>query len=163
MRSKSASEILHQIARVCSAGERCTHDIRTRLDATALSDEEKQHIIDRLTAEKFIDEGRYCRSFVNDKLRFNRWGRIKITYELRRKAIPAHLIAESIDEIDETVYETILSTLLHEKKKVTKGKTPYEIHQKLMRFAAGRGFEHALTAKLLQSKHPNEADTDILE
>ena len=44
-------------------------------------------IIDRLIDEKFIDERRYCRAFVNDKLRFNHWGRVKIQAKLREKKL----------------------------------------------------------------------------
>lgn len=42
-------------------------------------------IIDRLVVEKFIDEERYCRAFVNDKFRFAKWGKMKITQALYMK------------------------------------------------------------------------------
>ena len=35
------------------------------------------------------------------------------------------------------------------KKKTVKGKTPYEVKMKLMRFAAGRGFEPAEISRCL--------------
>lgn len=45
-------------------------------------------IVSRLLQERFIDESRFARYFVNDKLRFNKWGRVKINYEMQRKGIP---------------------------------------------------------------------------
>ena len=87
MKEKTEAELLHLCAAYCSAAERCIHDVKKKLDAADASPEVKERIIRRLVEEKFIDETRFCRSFVNDKLRFNKWGRIKIDFELRNRGI----------------------------------------------------------------------------
>ena len=60
---------------------------------------------------------------MNDKLRFNKWGRIKIAYELQKRNIPAPIRSEALEGIDEKEYADILQSLLKAKKKSTKGKT----------------------------------------
>ena len=35
-------------------------------------------IINRLEQEKYIDEERFCRAFINDKYRLAKWGKVKI-------------------------------------------------------------------------------------
>ena len=60
-----------------------------------MDDDAIDKIIDRLKAEKYIDEARYCRSFINDKLRFNKWGRKKIEFALKQKQIPLELISDA--------------------------------------------------------------------
>lgn len=107
-------------------------------------------IVSRLLQERFIDESRFARYFVNDKLRFNKWGRVKINYEMQRKGIPSSIRSEALEGIDEQEYRSILLSLLKSKKKVTRGKDDREVYAKLLRFAAGRGFETRETSRCLK-------------
>ena len=72
----------------CSTAERCIQDVQKKIDAAGLPPDASERIIARLLKERFIDESRFTRFFVNDKLRFNKWGRVKIGYELYKKNIP---------------------------------------------------------------------------
>lgn len=141
MKQLSEPEMLHRAAAYCSAAERCIQDVEKKIKVAGLTGEESDRIIARLLKERFIDESRFARYFVNDKLRFNKWGRIKISYELQRKGIPADIRAEALAGIDEQEYQDILFSLLKSKKKTTRGKDERDVYTKLLRFAAGRGFE----------------------
>lgn len=141
MEPVSESEMLCCAAAYCSTAERCIQDVQKKIKAAGLTREEGERIIARLLQEKFIDESRFARYFVNDKLRFNKWGRIKIAYELHNKNIPASIRSEALEGIDEKEYEEILLSLLKAKKKSVKGKDERDVYTKLLRFAAGRGFE----------------------
>ena len=89
MEQITEAEMLRRAAAYCSTAERCIQDVQKKIKAAGLTQEEGERIIARLLQEKFIDEHRFARYFVNDKLRFNKWGRIKIAYELQKKNIPA--------------------------------------------------------------------------
>lgn len=141
MKQLSESEMLHRAAAYCSASERCIQDVEKKIKAAGLTGEESDRIIARLLKERFIDESRFARYFVNDKLRFNKWGRIKINYELQRKGIPSDIRSEALASIDEQEYHSLLLSLLKSKKKATRGKDDRDVYTKLLRFAAGRGFE----------------------
>ena len=164
MKQLSEPEMLHRAAAYCSAAERCIQDVEKKIKAAGLTGEESDRIIARLLKERFIDESRFARYFVNDKLRFNKWGRIKISYELQRKGIPADIRAEALAGIDEKEYQDILSSLLKSKKKTTRGKDERETYIKLLRFAAGRGFEGRDTSRCLkQLFNGNDYDEDTFE
>lgn len=150
MEQMTEAEMLHRAAAYCSAAERCIYDVEKKIKAAGLSPEESERIISRLISEKFIDESRFARYFVADKLRFNKWGRIKIAYELRNKNIPASIRTEALEAIDENEYEDILLSLLRAKKKSVKGKDERDIFTKLLRFAAGRGFESGEAIRCLK-------------
>ena len=120
-------EMLRRAAAYCSTAERCIQDVQKKIKAAGLSQEEGERIIARLLQEKFIDEHRFARYFVNDKLRFNKWGRIKIAYELQKRNIPAPIRSEALEGIDER-----------------------DIYIKLLRFAAGRGFESREASRCLK-------------
>lgn len=93
--------MLRRAAAYCSTAERCIQDVQKKIQAAGLTSEEGERIIARLLQEKFIDESRFSGYFVNDKLRFNKWGRIKIAYELHKKNIPASIRSEALERIDE--------------------------------------------------------------
>lgn len=158
MTNTTETTILQRMASFCSVKEYCIRDIRQKIKATDLSNEACERIINRLCSEKFIDEERYTRAFVKDKLRFSKWGRVKIKYELRGKEIPSSLVEKILGEIDETVYKDTLREILIQKKKSTIGKNGQEIFAKLYRFAAGRGFENPLISICL--KDILNTDTD---
>jgi len=137
-----------------------------------VSTEAKERIIRRLVEEKFIDEIRFCRSFVNDKLRFNKWGRndklrfnkwgrIKIDFELRNRGIDASIRENALNQIDEQYYYDILFSILKDKKKSVKAKDNREEFLKLLRFAAGRGFETNLASRCLKQLVRGGEDEDF--
>ena len=45
-----------------------------------------------------------------------------------------------LDEVDDKAYLDVLRPLLKQKRKSTKAESDYELNQKLVRFALGRGF-----------------------
>ena len=100
-----------------------------------------KRILERLVKERYIDEARYARFYINDKFRFNKWGRNKIIQGLRAKKIPASVYAVELEGIDEEDYLDILRSLLEAKRRDVKARNSYERDCKLIRFALGRGYE----------------------
>ncbi len=142
-------EALNKAAAYCTLCERCISEVSTKLTAWGVPHGEQEKIIARLTEEKFIDEARYCNAFVNDKVRFNRWGRIKIIAALREKRLPKEHINEAIESIDEDSYTEILKDVIAIKRRELKGKDDFATRQKLIRHAASRGFEPAIIMRFV--------------
>ncbi len=163
MQAKSESEMLHRAATYCSAAERCIYDVRKKIENAGISPESIERIIDRLIKENFINEARFCRSFVNDKLRFNKWGRIKIGYELRRKGIAQELVDEALNGIDENEYRSILTELLKRKRLAMRSSSDADAFLKLCRFAASKGFEKHLIVENVKSLCGGEQPDDDWE
>lgn len=125
----------------CSAAEHCKDDVYRKLEQWGVSVEARGSIIDHLVKERFIDEQRYATAFVRDKYRFNQWGRIKIVQALRMKHIASGCISVAMEEVDDEEYLSILTSLLQKKRKGVKGANEYERNGKLIRFAAGHGYD----------------------
>ena len=109
MKQLTPAEALNNAAAYCTLCERCVSEVRAKLTAWGMTPAEQNSIVERLVSEKFIDETRYCRAFVNDKLKFNHWGRIKISAALREKQLPKELAKEALEQIDEELYMEILT------------------------------------------------------
>ena len=157
MKKISDPEALNKAAAYCTLCERCISEVKAKLDAWGISYASQTKIIDRLIDEKFIDENRYCSAFVNDKLRFNHWGRIKIRAKLIEKRLPRELITTALENIDEEEYNNILRTLLANKAKEVNTDEERKKREKLLRFAAGRGFEPSIIMKQMNF-YPDEVD-----
>lgn len=145
----SKEEALNKAASYCTLCERCTHEVRSKLQSWGVSAGDTAEIIDHLIDEKFIDEVRYCHAFANDKVRFNHWGRMKIAAALREKRLPSTLITEAIDAINPDEYRDALQSVIESKRRELKGADDYAAKTKIIRHAAGRGFEPSLIMKQL--------------
>lgn len=148
---KSTSEALTRLTALCAQSEHCISDIRSRLDTWEIDDEdERQKIIDYLTQNNFIDEYRYCRAYVNDRLRYARHGRIKMAAALRQKHLPADAISQALEQLDDELYVQTLNDLIQSKRRTTHAPDEYQLRAKLIRFAQSRGFELDLILDQLQ-------------
>ncbi|MDD2636043.1 MAG: regulatory protein RecX [Bacteroidales bacterium] len=144
------TKVLHKAQAMCSKSEKCKSDITKYLQKYDLSEKDIDLIIKKLIEEKFIDDSRYVRFYVNDKLKFNKWGKIKIRYSLRQKQIEEHIINDSLQQIDDDIYIETLKTIIEQKSKSIK-KPNDKIKRKsaLLRFATSRGFEYSLIMKII--------------
>lgn len=155
------SQALKRMAAYCSRAERCEYDVHKKLMALELTDEEVKRILDRLKTEKFLDNERFCRSFINDKARFNKWGETKIRYELKKRNISESVFNPILKELSADIFETQLQHILEVKIKTIKGKSEYDKRNKLIRFALGRGFPMDLVMKNVNKLLGNDGEDYI--
>lgn len=143
-------QALNKAAALCSASEKCADDIRKKLLAWDIEPDDADKIIDQLKRDKFIDHQRFAGFFVRDKFKFNKWGRIKIRFELRRRYVETDIINDVLDSIDDQDYIETLETLLRTKSKQEK-KTDIRLRKAaLVRFGASRGFEPDLCYRVAE-------------
>lgn len=151
METSQLEIMLEKARRYCLRGEKCRHDLQQKLFQWQIPSHLHETIIDTMIDERFIDETRFARSFVNDKCYLSKWGKIKIRFALSGKQIPASLINEAINEIDMIKYRNILRELAENKQKQIAKKTTdsWIAQQKLYAFLLQRGFEHEEISKIL--------------
>jgi regulatory protein len=147
----SLDELLHKAASYCSISEHCISEVEEKLTAWGISITDKQKIIDRLISEDFINEKRFCTHFVKDKFRFNKWGKIKISYSLKQKGLNNDLINGALQTIDEGEYQEMLASILKTKLVGLKFEFEYEKQGKLFRFAQSRGFESNVIDRVIRT------------
>lgn len=135
------TEALSRVAAYCSTAEHCRAEIAEKLQRWSVAYDAIDRIIARLEQERYIDEERFCRAFINDKYRFAKWGKMKIGQALQLKKISSSVYWSFLNEIDEEEYLSILRGLLTAKRKSIHADTEYELNGKLIRFALSRGFE----------------------
>ncbi len=133
----------------CSAAEHCRSEVRAMLERHGAEKPDIDLILDYLVKEGFIDESRYAGAFVHDKVRFAKWGRVKIAQALWQKRIPQDITDAALESIDDDEYMTALKDVVKAKFRTVKGATEYERKMKTMRSVCSRGYEPPLVRKVL--------------
>lgn len=140
MNMKSENEAFLTLASLCAQAEHCQWEMTEKMRRWEVDEAAQARIIQRLTKERYVDDERYARAFVKDKVRYNKWGRRKVEQALWQKHIDEDIRQRVLDEVDDEEYLAVLRPLLKQRRKSIKANSDYEENQKLMRFALGRGF-----------------------
>ena len=140
MKQKTEQDAYLTLAALCAQGEHCQWEMTEKMRRWELDDAAQARIMQRLIKERLVDDERYTRAFIKDKVRYNKWGRRKVEQALWQKHIAEDIRQRILDEIDDEEYLSVLRPLLKQKRKSIKAANDYELNQKLMRFAVGRGF-----------------------
>ena len=148
-KEKTEEETFLQLAALCANAEHCQYEMLEKMKRWELSDEAQARVMARLIEERYVDDRRYARAFVKDKIRYNKWGRRKVQQGLWMKRIDKEIQDEVLNEIDEKEYLNVLKPLLKQKRKSIKANSDYELNQKLVRFAYGRGFTFEIIRQCL--------------
>lgn len=135
--------------RYCSGAEHCCFEVRAMLQRHEAESGDIDRILKHLIKEGYIDESRYARAFVHDKVRFAKWGRVKIAQALWQKRIPQDVADSALATIDEDEYMTALNDVAQSRYRAAKGATEYERKMKAMKSVCSRGYEPQLVRKVL--------------
>lgn len=140
MKEMTEKEAFLKLSALCARGEHCQHDMLEKMRQWGIGEEEKARVMARLVSERYVDDERYCRAFVRDKIEYNHWGRRKVEQALWTKRVDETIVHSVLDEVDDDTYLNILRPMLRQKAKSTTGRNDYERRMKLMKWAMGRGF-----------------------
>jgi len=134
---------------LCAKSEQCSSDILSKLESWGLDSSEATSVINILVRENFINDQRYADSFVRDKYRHNKWGKVKIAAHLRSKNIEPEVIVTSLSLLDDDQYRQMIADTLNSHRKTVKAKNQYELKGKLLRFGLSKGFESQILYDIL--------------
>ena len=135
MKQKTEADAYLTLAALCAQAEHCQHEMLEKMRRWELPEEEQARVMQRLVSERYVDDERYARAFVKDKVRYNKWG-----------------------EVDDEEYLDVLRPLLKQKRRSTKAASDYELNQKLVRFALSRGFTYDIIRQCLDVSEEFEDD-----
>ena len=140
MREMTEQQVMQKLSALCAQAEHCSYEMTEKMRRWGIEEEVQARVMARLTKEKFIDDERYCRLFVREKIKFNKWGRRKVEQALMAKRIDRGIARQVLDEVDDDEYVNALQPLLKQKRRSTRAASEYELTMKLIKFAMSRGF-----------------------
>lgn len=149
MKQKTEQEAYLTLAALCAKAEHCQWEMLEKMRRWELADDAQARVMERLVKERYVDDERYARAFVLDKIRYNKWGQRKVEQALWQKHIDDDIRQRVLGEVDDEEYLSVLRPLLKQKRRSIKASSDYEMNQKLIRFALGRGFKFDIIRQCL--------------
>ena len=150
-RTKSAEQALVSLMNLCARAEKCSGDALRLMNGWGVARGDAERVLQRLVAERFIDDSRYAASFVREKINLSGWGEYKIIAALRRKGIEHSVISAALSENGSVDMTERLLELLRRKIRVTKYKNSADLRAKLLRYAAGQGYPFSTARTAVES------------
>ena len=129
--------------------EKETREMLDKMKKWELPEDAIARNMEFLIQKKFVDDERFARFFINDKIKYNKWGRRKVEQALWLKHISREISDPIFAEIEDELYMETLLPLMRNKYKTIKAKNDYERSMKLIRFALGRGFSMDIIRKCI--------------
>ena len=149
-----------QLAQLCARSEHCQYDMLEKMRKWGMTDEAQARVMQRLISERYVDDTRFARAFVRDKIQYNKWGRRKVEQALWMKRIDDDIREQVLGEVDDDEYIGILRPLLKQKRRSLKARSDYELNQKLVKFALSRGFTFDIIRQCMDDDIDNMEDED---
>ncbi|TDQ17198.1 regulatory protein [Algoriphagus boseongensis] len=149
--SWSLEESKGKLETFCAYQERCAWEVRRKLYEKSIKGDAVDQLIDTLTKDGFLNEERFARAFARGKFRIKKWGRNRITRELKLREIPTDLIRKALLEIDPDEYYEVLVQATEKKWEKTIEKDPYKKRFKVIQYLISKGFEQDLVKEAIGS------------
>ena len=130
-------------AKYCALRERAPLEVSNKLEAWGAEPEDIEAVLLYLKDNNFLNEERYCRAYVLDKYRFNKWGKKKISIYLKQKGLPEGEIEKGLSHIDSNEYAGIMNDLIDQKRRSLKDSlSDFEKKQKVIQYLLQKGFSY---------------------
>ena len=84
----SKQEALDKAQAYCARSEHCASDVRRKLREWAVDPSLYDFIEEKLYEDNYLNDVRFCKAYVHDKVAYQRWGRMKIRAGLQALQLP---------------------------------------------------------------------------
>lgn len=158
MKQLSEEEARLRLTALCAQGEHCSYEMEEKLRKWGISEEAQARIMAHLINERYIDDERYCRAYIRDKIHYSKWGRRKIEQGLYMKRIDRSLSSAALDEVDDEEYLQVLRPMLKAKWRTIKAGSDYERSGKLIKYALSRGFTFDIIRQCIDDADEHDFD-----
>jgi len=149
----TVNEIEFKLKQYCSYQDRCHNEVEKKLKTFDVISEVKEQIISNLISENYLNETRFCKSFVRGKFKIKNWGKRKITLELKSRKVSNYNLKEGLKEINEIDYLDKLENIFNKKLASLDHLSLINKKKKILSFLLYRGWEtNLIYEKLNQIK-----------
>lgn len=125
-------DIYNKCIRLISTRLRSEKEISDYLDKNNVTDEQKDIIISELKINGLINDRRFAKAFITDKLNFSTNGPIKIKNMLIENNVDVAIINEEMENVDKLIYLDKIKKIIDRKIKANKKHSNFMLKQKLM-------------------------------
>jgi len=137
----SVQEAKQKLEHYCSYQERCHKEVEQKLKDMNMIPEAKNLIILQLLENNFLNEERFAKTYVRGKFKIKKWGKRRLTLELKKKDVSKITINLAIKEIDEAEYIEVFKDLSEKRALLISETNKFKKKKKLIDYLLYRGWE----------------------
>src|SRR5690606_11639572 len=120
----SVEEAKRKMEQYCAYQERCHQEVNKKLYDMRMIPEAIDLIIVHLLHHNFLNEERFAAAFARGKFRIKKWGKYRITRELKQRDISKTLITSALQQISDADYLKTFHELAERKAVTIKESNP---------------------------------------
>lgn len=151
----SYDEARSKLQAYCAYQERCHKEVRSKLFDLGIYGDDIDAIISDLIEDNFLNELRYAIAFAGGKFRIKKWGRYRITRELKMKQVSAYSIKKAIQsEIPDADYLETLEQVIEKRNRLLREPNKFKRKQKIAKYVIDKGFESPLVWETIHRLYP---------
>lgn len=143
-RTYTLEEAKKVLENYCAYQERCHKEVRQKLQGMYMIPEAIDVIIVHLLQHNYLNEERFARAYVRGKLKHKKWGKQRLTQELKKRDISKVNITKALAEINDEEYLNIFNDLAEKKLGLIKERNIFKRKKKLADYLLYRGWESFL-------------------
>lgn len=137
---------------------RSEKEIQKYMDRLEIGEKQKEKIIQKLKDNHFLDEKKFTKTFISDKIHLSNMGPNKIQKELLEHGISFDFIQESLSEYDDTIFEEKINRLIQ--KKMTSQKCSNKMFkQKITNYLLDLGYDLDMIKKVINQFSFNSTES----
>lgn len=137
----TVDEAKKKLEHYCAYQERCHQEVVNKLRGMKMIPQAIDVILVHLIQHNYLNEERFAKTYVRGKLRFKKWGKRRLTSELKKKDISKININQALTEIDNTEYVEIFNDLAEKRLNSLREKDKYQKKRMLADYLLYRGWE----------------------
>ncbi len=135
----------------CAYQERCHQEVSKKLREMRMIPEAIDEIMGHLLTHNFLNETRFSQAFARGKFRQKKWGRNRITRELKMRNISVYNLKLALKEIPESEYLDTFDILFEKRAAQLLGETDSQKkRKKIADYLLYRGWESAMIFEKLR-------------
>lgn len=138
----------------CIYQDRCHKEVESKLFKMGMIPQACEVVILHLLEHNFLNEERFGKSFARGKFRIKKYGKVRITQELKFRNLSSYNIKTALKEIDEQEYLDTLESLTLHKWENTKEINFYKKKKKVADYLLRKGYETNLVFESLNQFNP---------
>lgn len=159
-RNLTPEQAFAKIKHFCAYQERSHTDVKEKLYSFGLRKTDVETLLSRLIEENYLNEERFARQFAGGKFRMKKWGRVKISYELKQKRVSPYNIRKAMEEIEESDYQATLEKLVRQRWQALKNEQYINRQAKTRNYLLGKGYEANLVAAAIGRLRKGDVETN---
>ena len=137
----TVEEALVKLQKYCAYQDRCHREVEQKLKQMHMIPEAIERVIVDLIQDNHLNEERFAKAYVRGKFSIKKWGKVRLTLELKQRQISQYVIKTALAEIDPEEYLQTFHKLAEKKALNMFESNPFKRKKKLVDYLIYRGWE----------------------